>query len=144
MCDYSTLPYGDTNNDRLDAPRSATYTPILQTTVNYRSGQRLKDTWGDCELEFEALKVSATGYDLNLDIIDDSYGDCLVSLIFRSDLYRVPEATMLIHSYERLLYAFSTKSNTTLAEPSLFEARDVQRALTHGLGKRPSSRRANP
>lgn len=117
---------------------------MLQTTVNYRSGQRLKDTWGDCEVEFEMLKVSATGYDLNLDIIDDPYGDCLVSLIFRSDLYRVSEATMLINSYEKLLHAFSTESNMTLAEPSLFEDRDVQRALTHGLGERPSSRRANP
>lgn len=50
---------------------------------------------------------------------------------------------MLMSSYEKLLHAFSTKPNATLAEPSLFEYRDVQRSLTHGLGERPSSRRAN-
>ncbi|KAI3394645.1 hypothetical protein diail_2455 [Diaporthe ilicicola] len=126
--------------NELDPPRSATYTPILQTTVNYRSGQRLQDRWGDCELEFEALKVSATGYDLNLDIIDDPSGGCLVSLIFRSDLYRVSEATMLANSYEKLLHAFSTKPDATLTEPSLFERRDVQRALTYGLGPLRTSR----
>ncbi|KAJ0115637.1 hypothetical protein J7T55_010460 [Diaporthe amygdali] len=125
--------------DMLQETRSMMHAALENAQVPFpvllnESGQRLKDTWSDCELEFEPLRVSTTGYDLNLDIIDDPDGGCLLSLIFRDDLYQKSEATILMKSYENLLNAFSTKPQAELTKPSLFESHDVRRALTHGHG----------
>jgi hybrid polyketide synthase/nonribosomal peptide synthetase ACE1 len=118
---------------RLDPPRSATFTPIFQSFINYRQVM-VSEVLQDCQVELMAIELSKTGYDLNLDIIDDPQ-DCRVRLFARSDLYRKSEAAVLIHSYKKLLKAFSEEPSEILAKPDIYEQSDVQQSLRFGQGK---------
>ncbi|KAI2473089.1 hypothetical protein F4781DRAFT_427851 [Annulohypoxylon bovei var. microspora] len=121
--------------ERLDPPRSATCTPIFQCSLNYRQGQRKKEVWGDCELELLSIDVSKTGYDLALDINDDPKGDCLVTLIIRSDLYQKSEAEIIVKSYDKLVQAFATESGAVLSQSDMYEQADTMTAMSFSRGK---------
>jgi hybrid polyketide synthase/nonribosomal peptide synthetase ACE1 len=121
---------------RLGAPRSATSTPIFQSFVDYRLGQREKTAWADCQLEMLSFQVSKLAYDVALDIIDDPDGDCLVMLIVRKDLYSQRDAECLVKSYSRLVDAFTAHPSTALDEPEIFDPAEIDRAI--GFSRGPS------
>ncbi|KAK4211241.1 putative beta-ketoacyl synthase domain-containing protein [Rhypophila decipiens] len=75
-------------------------------------------------------------YDIALDIIDDSDGDCLAMLIVRSDLYSKRDVERLARSYELLVQAFAAHRSISIAEPGVFDAQEVHRAL--GFSRGPS------
>ncbi|KAK9775318.1 putative Carrier domain-containing protein [Seiridium cardinale] len=120
--------------NNLDPPRSATTTPLFQCFIDYRTGQRQKLSWDQCDLEMLSFDISKTGYDLNLDIIDDPDGNCLIMWFVRSDLYQNSEATILLESFEKLVKAFATEPNVSLATPDIYEDHQVERALSFSQG----------
>lgn len=119
---------------RLEAPRSATSTPIFQAFIDYRQGQREKQTWGDCDLEMLSFDISKTGYDFNLDIIDDPDGECMLMLFVRSDLYTVAEANTIATCYEKLVTFFASRPKSSLLKPQIFEHHRVQKSLELSRG----------
>lgn len=97
-------------------------------------GQRESDSWGDCNLELRSFQGAKTGYDLNLDIIDDPAGECRLLLNVRSDLYTESGAELLIASYEKLIIAFAADPGITLMQPTLYPQREILRALEFSQG----------
>ncbi|KAM7193012.1 hypothetical protein V8F33_008060 [Rhypophila sp. PSN 637] len=132
---HAKVPFQVLLNE-LCAPRSVTCTPIFQAFVDYRLGQREKMNWADCQLEMQSFQVSKIAYDIALDIIDDSGGDCLAMLIVRSDLYSKRDVERLARSYELLVQAFAAHPSISIAEPGVFDAQEVHRAL--GFSRGPS------
>ncbi|KAJ8128730.1 hypothetical protein O1611_g4904 [Lasiodiplodia mahajangana] len=120
--------------DRLEPPRSSTYTPIFQTFLNYRSGQGRKEKLAGCELELESVEVTKTGFDINIDIIDDASSDCRITMITRRGLYDEAEAEILLESYENLVRAFATDVTARLDEPGLHDHKRVAKAMTFSQG----------
>jgi hybrid polyketide synthase/nonribosomal peptide synthetase ACE1 len=90
--------------------------------------------WADCQLEMLSFQVSKLAYDVTLDILDDPDGDCLAMLIVRKDLYSKRDAECLVNSYERLVNAFATYSNTALDEPDMFDPVEIHRAIGFSQG----------
>ncbi|KAI0117978.1 polyketide synthetase [Nemania sp. FL0031] len=120
--------------DRLEPPRSSTYTPIFQTFLNYRSGQGRKENLAGCELELESVEVTKTGFDINIDIIDDASSDCRITMITRRGLYDEPEAEILLESYGNLVRAFATDVTACLDKPDLHDHKRVAEAMTFSQG----------
>lgn len=120
--------------DELNAPRSATHTPIFQCFVDYRQGQREKTAWADCQLEMLSFQASKTAYDLALDIIDDPNGESLLMFVARKDLYDQQAAKRLAKSYELLIRAFAKEPESTLNEPALFEPAEIEKAMSFSKG----------
>lgn len=118
---------------RLDPPRSGTFTPIFQSFINYRQVMG-KSSLSDLDLELVSIEPSRTGYDLNLDIIDDP-SDCRVTLFARKDLYQEKETGVLMTSFQRLVEHFSENLEATLAEPEMYEPSQVQKAYEFGQGR---------
>lgn len=81
-----------------------------------------------------SLDISKTGYDLNLDIIDDPDGDCMLMLFIRSDLYTMAEASTISTSYESLVQAFASRPKSSLLEPQMFEEDQVKQSLGFSQG----------
>lgn len=97
-------------------------------------GQRENEAWGDCSLELLSFQGAKTGYDLNLDIIDDPDGECRLILNVRSEIYTSAEAEHLCTGYEMLVRAFATYPDTTLTVPSIYPQDKVQAALAFSQG----------
>lgn len=118
---------------RLDPPRSGTFTPIFQSFINYRQVIG-KTTLNDLDLELGSIEPSKTGYDLNLDVIDDP-NDCRITLFARKDLYQEQDADVLITSCQKLVESFVNNMNVSLVEPEIYEPSHVQKALSFSQGK---------
>ncbi|KEY71796.1 hypothetical protein S7711_06548 [Stachybotrys chartarum IBT 7711] len=128
----SNIPYQAILNE-LDPPRSAACTPIFQSFINYRQGIA-REALEDCELELLSIEPSKTGYDLNLDIIDDQH-DCWVRLFAREDIYGQTEVDVLVQSYEKLLETFAEEATSALGEPDIYSPVEVEKARSYGQGK---------
>lgn len=132
--EHSKLPFQELL-DQLEPPRSATSTPIFQAFVDYRQGQRERQAWADCDLEMLSLDISKTGYDLNLDIIDDPDGECMLMLFIRSDLYTAAEAGTIVTCYEKLVKFFACRPKSPLFGPQIFEPHEVLKSLELSRGQ---------
>lgn len=93
-----------------------------------------KSSLSNLDLELVSIEPSRTGYDLNLDIIDDP-SDCRVTLFARKDLYQEQETGVLMTSFQRLVEHFSENLEATLAEPEMYEPSQVQKAYEFGQGR---------
>lgn len=122
----SNVPYQAVLNE-LDPPRSSTFTPIFQSFINYRQVMNTQIS-DECGVELLSIEPSRTGYDLNLDILDDPQ-DCRVTLFARDGLYQRAEADTLVKSYKKLIKAFVEEPAAPLAKPVMYDHGDVQAAL---------------
>ena len=120
--------------NRLNIERSASHTPIFQTFIDYRQGQREKQAWADCQLELMCIQNSKVGYDVSLDIIDDPAGSCRVTMMVRKDLFGQAGADRLARSYSHLIKEFATNPDFILSEPDLFSVLDVEETVGFSNG----------
>lgn len=88
----------------------------------------------ECGVELLSIEPSRTGYDLNLDILDDPQ-DCRVTLFARDGLYQRAEADTLVKSYKKLIKAFVEEPAAPLAKPVMYDHGDVQAALRFSQSK---------
>ena len=123
--------------NELGVSRSSTYSPLFQTFVDYRRGTLEKRTFGECQLEMEEFETGRVGYDLSLDIIDNTGGDSLIMLILQKSLYTRADGEILMKCFVNLLEAFCDDPTMPLDQPSHFTPQDVETAIELGRGNLP-------
>lgn len=97
---------------------------------------RERQPFGDCELELLAFDGARTPYDVSLEIIDDRDQDeYRLMLIVRADMYSEQDVGVLLKSYQKLVQAFASTPDIPFAQPDIFEAQEIDKALKFGLGK---------
>ncbi|GME45600.1 hypothetical protein DL768_008056 [Neofusicoccum parvum] len=69
----------------LGVARSPLHSPLFQAFVDYRSVQETQK-FGDCEIEGEEYSIGRTGYDIALDVIDNTAGDSSLSIMVQKAL----------------------------------------------------------
>lgn len=72
--------------------RSAAHSPLFHAFVDYRQGSsqgssQERAPLGGCSLEMCELQMGSTGYDLSLDVIDNSEGSARVAIMGQASLY---------------------------------------------------------
>ncbi|KAL9039336.1 MAG: hypothetical protein Q9214_004920, partial [Letrouitia sp. 1 TL-2023] len=115
--------------------RSPSYNPVFQAFINYRQGAREKLKFGNCELEGAKYEVGRTGYDINLDVIENAGGETTVMFMAKEDLYSQRDTEILANSFQQLLQNLSRNTSTIVNEATLFSKDDVACAiqLSHGV-----------
>lgn len=97
---------------------------------------RKTQTWGECQLELVSFQASELPYDISLDIIDDAGNDtCHLMLLTRGDMYGEEDVRFLLRSYEKLIQSLVSTPNAAFADPDIFDAEDIERALQFGRGE---------
>lgn len=114
--------------------RSTLHTPLFQAFVDYRNVQETQK-FGNCEIEGQEYSVGRTGYDVVLDVIDNTVGETSLSIMVQDSLYTEDDARVLLDSFLKLMAAFSDDLSTTLQAPSLYEQKQVDKALRLGRGE---------
>jgi hybrid polyketide synthase/nonribosomal peptide synthetase ACE1 len=82
-----------------------------------------------------SLEVSNTGYDLSLDVVDDTEQECLLTLAVNNDIYSTTEANTLLDIYKQLVYEFSMRPEAATTEPHIYNQESVAMALGFGSGQ---------
>ncbi|PSR80559.1 hypothetical protein BD289DRAFT_440531 [Coniella lustricola] len=116
--EHSKIPY-EALVEELNLQRTAEYKPFFQIFADYRVGQQKTMPFG------KDLKVEMMGFDLNipydlyLDTIDQTNGECLHELFVREDLFGKPEAERLARDFGRLIRAFATQPDIAVKDVDL-------------------------
>lgn len=96
---------------------------------------RKRQSWGECELELLSFQASELPYDLSFDIIDDSGSNtCHLMLIARGDIYSKEDVETLLESLQKMIHAFISTPDIPFADPDIFDAGKVEKALQFGTG----------
>ncbi|KAF2084690.1 polyketide synthase [Saccharata proteae CBS 121410] len=129
----SRLPF-DKMLDRLELERSSTHSPLFQAFINYRQGVNEKRKFGGCEGEGGEYSFGKTAYDFTLDILENPGDSTLLMFFVQKDLYSTEDSKVLVKAYIRLLDQFSESPESNIGMPSLFDAKEVDRAVELGRG----------
>lgn len=131
---HSQLPF-DALLERLDAPRSASHSPLFQVWMDYRPikpGNR--PTLFGSEAN-GTQTVGRNGYDLTLDITELDDSEPRISFRTQKYLYSEQATQMLFDSYMRLVRAFAAKFDSPVDSVPLWNPRDIDTAMELGRGK---------
>jgi hybrid polyketide synthase / nonribosomal peptide synthetase ACE1 len=131
---HSRVPF-DVLLDQLDAPRSASHSPVFQAFIDYRPPILEKKTFSDCKIGEEDYEIGRAGYDLTLDIVDTVDGNALILFLVQQNLYSKKDADILMKSYINLLEEFSTNPTADTDQPSLFSKSSKENAIQLGRGE---------
>ncbi|RYP69621.1 hypothetical protein DL769_005241 [Monosporascus sp. CRB-8-3] len=116
----SKLPYPILVKE-LDLQRTARYYPFFQVFADYRMGQRERTTFGERnELHMMGFDLNVP-YDVYLDTIDESDGECAHYFFLRNDIFSKSEAETLARSYERLIRALAAQPGIAVGDVDLSE-----------------------
>ncbi|KAJ5200878.1 hypothetical protein N7449_005681 [Penicillium cf. viridicatum] len=111
------------------------HTPIFQIFMDYRLGDHEKSRLAGCDAEI-SWNNAATGYDLQLEVLDTVAGESIVALKVQEALYSKEVAELLLGAFVNLIeLATQTPANQVdMLSPSLWSRKDIDDALALGKG----------
>nr|AKL78827.1 GLNRPS8 [Glarea lozoyensis] len=119
--------------NELGVVRSTTNSPLFQAFIDYRNVPETQ-TFGNCKLEGQEYSVGRTAYDILLDIVDNSAGESLLSIVVQQDLYTNGDADILMKAFINLIEVFAVDPQVGMEAPSLYSLVDVEDAIKLGTG----------
>ncbi|KAI8950362.1 hybrid PKS-NRPS protein [Xylaria longipes] len=132
--EHSRLPF-DLILKAVNVPSATTHSPLFQAIMNYRLGADEQSQLGDCNITGRGWSNARTPYDLDVDILDRSSGDALLTITTQEYLYPVEEADRLSKAYIHLLQALTTTNpEEPISRLTLYSPIDGQRDLNKGRG----------
>ncbi|KAI1100045.1 hypothetical protein F4804DRAFT_348896 [Jackrogersella minutella] len=118
---------------KLGVERNTEHAPLFQAFVDYRN-IRETQKFGNCVIEGHQYSIGRTGYDITLDVIDNTVGECTLTMMVQKDLYAKEDALLLLKSFLGLTSAFSEGLSLPMRSPSLYDGDMVNDALLLGRG----------
>ncbi|KAI0199936.1 polyketide synthase PksB [Astrocystis sublimbata] len=137
---HSQVPF-DVLLDTLEISRSGEHTPIFQIFMDYRLGDQQKTVFAKCDTDI-TWNNAATGYDLQLEVLDTNAGESLITLKLQESLYSQYHTELLLRTYVHLLKQLigDGVGNVALSKPTVWSQHDIDHALkiSKGLSLKPS------
>ncbi|KAI1772910.1 lovastatin nonaketide synthase [Hypoxylon cercidicola] len=118
--EHSAVPL-DVILERLHIQRPSTYTPLFQIAFNYRVGELLHGSFGDCTTKL--VRITQTGQ-----------GGHLLEVISCDNLYSATATEFVMDSYVRLLELVSLDSRESLHQYNIYSPERVEQAIDLGRG----------
>lgn len=119
--------------EEIKTPRSATHSPLFQAFIDYRLVNE-KGYLRNAEMESKKYAISATPYDIMLDIVDTPLGTASVSFLVQEGLYTRQDAEVLSKCFLNAMWAFAEEPETLASKVQLFNSNEVEIALKLGRG----------
>jgi hybrid polyketide synthase/nonribosomal peptide synthetase ACE1 len=132
---HSKVPFSVILAD-LNISRDPTYTPVFQTTFDYRETFKKSFLGQEAYSPPEGLARNSNGYDLSLGALESLDGESTIYLGAQSSIYSLADAEIILKSYVHMLNCFTEHPATRVSRPSLFAPADITRGLDIGTGKR--------
>ena len=121
--------------DELKIPRAATHNPLFQVFLDYRQSIEERRTFGNVQMQGQEYHSSRTGYDVVVDIVDNKAGEALIELSVQHELYSSHAALLMKNIFRNLVEQFAADPGQALGAPSLYDMKDITKAIELGRGK---------
>ncbi|KAI0403744.1 polyketide synthase PksB [Xylaria palmicola] len=131
---HSQVPF-DVLLDTLEISRSGEHTPIFQIFMDYRLGDQQRTIFANCDTEI-TWNNAATGYDLQLEVLDTNAGESLITLKLQESLYSQYHTELLLRTYMHFLKQLTGDGvgNVALSKPTVWSPHDIDHALKISKG----------
>ncbi|KAI1070292.1 hypothetical protein LB507_010325 [Fusarium sp. FIESC RH6] len=133
--EHSALPF-DLLLSELGVSRSANSPPVFQVFVDYRQGTQERAKFASFDAAGEEWYHPRTGYDISLDLLENSEGDTLVTLQLQQSLYTQEQTELFARAYVNLLKGLTKTpgGDIPIMAPSVWADEDITKALQVGKG----------
>ncbi|KAF5860978.1 hypothetical protein ETB97_000888, partial [Aspergillus alliaceus] len=121
--------------DRLNIPRSSSYAPLFQVTVNYRLAMTKEIPFGDHFLTITDAEEGRTPWDITFSFLESQSDGVTVTMDCSESLYDVEATETLLGMYLRLLEALAKDLNITVRECQVHSPEVVSETLQVGQGR---------
>jgi len=130
--------------ERLGIERSTIHTPLFQVTFNYRTGDLLHGSLGNCKLNLVKYVDSRSPYDLSFNITQAADGGNFIEVSSNDYLYSKGSTQAIMDAYINLLSSFASNQDIKIQDSRPFTRAQVDQALIVGRGSRTTTGRAWP
>ena len=130
----SRLPFDVLLAD-LNVARSPLHSPFFQAFLDYRQGVQKRQSWGNCEFEFQEAHPGRTAYDITLDVTEWSATETLVIFRVQKSLYDLTAANLLLETYIHFLDIITSDASLSLKATPLFGESQLSQAVEIGRGE---------
>ncbi|SCV25931.1 unnamed protein product [Fusarium fujikuroi] len=133
--EHSALPF-DLLLSELGVSRSANSPPVFQVFVDYRQGTQERAKFASFDAAGEEWYHPRTGYDISLDLLENTEGDTLVTLQLQQSLYTQEQTELFARAYVNLLKGLTKTPgrDMPIMAPSVWADEDITKALHVGKG----------
>ncbi|KAM0577333.1 hypothetical protein ACHAO2_005321 [Verticillium nonalfalfae] len=131
--DNSQVPF-DLLLEKLGIERSPAYTPLFQVAFNYRVGDILQRSIGDCALSMEQYVDIKTPYDLVINVTQAGSQGHLVECITNGRLYSIAATEFITETFVGLVESLAKDQFIKVRDCKLFNNEQVEGAVTLGRG----------
>ncbi|KAE8393394.1 putative polyketide synthase [Aspergillus alliaceus] len=121
--------------NRLNIPRSSSYAPLFQVTVNYRLAMTKEIPFGDHFLTITDAEEGRTPWDITFSFLESQSDGVTVTMDCSESLYDVEATETLLGMYLRLLEALAKDLNITVRECQVHSPEVVSETLQVGQGR---------
>ncbi|KAJ5740973.1 hypothetical protein N7493_000845 [Penicillium malachiteum] len=130
--EHSRLPF-DVLLQRLNVPRSSSYSPFFQAFFDYRQAPRQKQRLCNCTFDLQEAHPGRSAYDIALDVTDNATNVDIV-LRVQKRLYDLTAANLLLKTYVHLITVLSEDISLQLDQTPLFSEKQLDEGVTVGRG----------
>ncbi|KAL8400946.1 hypothetical protein RB594_001102 [Gaeumannomyces avenae] len=132
--EHSRLPF-DALLRELNVPRSSEHTPLFQVFLDYKQIYQERSAWCGCKVENERWELASTGYDVSLEVSEDTSGGVMLRLDLQDTLYTEESTRLMLRSYVGVIeYMTSAADGGILGDVPKWSPQDVQATLVTGKG----------
>jgi hybrid polyketide synthase/nonribosomal peptide synthetase ACE1 len=129
---HSHLPF-DVLLRELNIGRSSKHTPLFQVFVDYKQVHQDRSSWCGCDLEHETWRLAETGYDIALEITENT-GDAVLRLRLQEALYSQESTDLLLRSYVSVLEYMVQNAEGAISGVPAWSKLDLQAVISTGKG----------
>lgn len=128
--------------EKLGLERSSSETPLFQLAFNYRTGDLIHRTLGNCSMDLTAYVDSKLPYDFTFNTTQTGQGGLLLEVVSNGYLYSRSVTEAVLDTYTRLLCGFCYEPTMKIKDTMPYCSAQIEQALR--LGQGPSTRHPWP
>lgn len=131
--DHQSVPFA-VIADKVKAERSEGGMPLVQVAYDYRVGEKLANSVGDCSMELDDDIVYTTLYDLTIDVVSSASNGHMLNIRCSDDFYTVSTTDFIAETFVNVIESLVSNDSVELREIGLFSDNQLQQARTVAQG----------
>ncbi|OAQ65042.1 hybrid NRPS/PKS enzyme [Pochonia chlamydosporia 170] len=131
--EHSQIPF-DVLLEKFGIERSPLSTPVFQVAFNYRLGDIMQQSLGDCIMTMERYDDVKTAYDLTINVTKTPEQGHLLECITADNLYSPTATEFILDTFVSLIKDLSQDQSVRIQDCPLFSDDQIQHGTSLGRG----------
>ncbi|KAK8138475.1 hybrid PKS-NRPS enzyme [Apiospora sp. TS-2023a] len=119
--------------EKTQAPRSEGGMPIIQVAYDYRVGESVRTSIGDCSMDVEEVAYTSL-YDLTIDVLDSKSNGHMINIRCSDDFYTTTTTEFIATTFVNAIESVASDHTVAVKDIGLFSDLQLRQAVTAARG----------